>query len=123
MTDNQINALATIEEQQRTFKDGEPAYGLAEQLKDICKAEPVSAELIFTDLSVEAMSIRSLEKEIKKRADEKHKKNGGNAVCVTPKEADEIIRKFYALPNPDNQEKLYASPVIMGSISLDDFFK
>ena len=71
---------------------------VGEQLKDICRREPRSAELIARDLQVEAMSITEAEKKIKAFADG-HKT--GNFACVTPGEADNILREFYGLPEPE----------------------
>ena len=71
---------------------------VGEQLKDICRREPRSAELLAQDLKVEAMSITEAEKKIKAFADG-HKT--GNFACVTPGEADNILREFYGLPEPE----------------------
>ena len=68
---------------------------VAEQLMDICRAEPICAALLDQDLDVEAMSITEAEKKIKAYADA-HKT--GSFACVTPAEADRILREFYGLP-------------------------
>lgn len=68
---------------------------VGEQLKDICRHEPGSAELLAQDLEREAMSITEAEKPIRKWADG-HKT--GSFACVTPAEADRILREFYGLP-------------------------
>lgn len=67
---------------------------VGEQLKDICRMEPASAELICQNLQMEAMSITEAEKKIKDYADG-HKT--GNFSCVTPVESDRILREFYGL--------------------------
>ena len=91
-------AIRMLKEQQAKVPEGTAAWMAAEQLMDICRAEPYSAELIAQDLENKSMSITEAEKKIKARADEKHKKNGGWSVCVTPKEAEAILREFYGLP-------------------------
>lgn len=71
---------------------------VGQQLKDICREEPVSAELIAQDMENPAMGIVAAEKRIKAFADD-HKT--GNFFCVAPQEADKILRKFYGLPNAE----------------------
>ena len=87
-------AIRAIEEQQKKVKERSAPWMVGEQLKDICRREPASAELICQDLQVEAMSIVEAEKKIKAYAD-KHKT--GNFACVTPAEAEGILREFYGL--------------------------
>lgn len=88
---------------------------VGEQLKDILRAEPHLAELVAQDLTVEDMSLACCEKKIKAYADV-HKT--GSFACVTPHEAERIIREFYGLnmENPD-------APVLSsgGLIHLEDF--
>ena len=94
----QAEAIQAIEAQQAKAKPRSPQWMVGEQLKDICRREPRSAELIARDLQVEAMSITEAEKKIKAFADG-HKT--GNFACVTPGEADNILREFYGLPEPE----------------------
>ena len=94
----QAEAILALEAQQAKVKDRSPQWIVAEQLKDICRQEPQSAELVAQDLQVEAMSITEAEKKIKAFADG-HKT--GNFACVTPGEADNILREFYGLPEPE----------------------
>lgn len=91
-------ALRAIEAQQKEVKEGTAAWMVGEQLKDICRAEPASAELILQDLSVKEMSITEAEKKIKAWAD-KHRV--GNFACVTPMRAEEILREFYKVNWPE----------------------
>ena len=92
-----LEAIRMLREQQSQVKEGSPQWMVAEQLMDICRAEPESAELIAQDLGVEAMSITEAEKKLKAYADS-HKT--GNFSCITPAEADRILREFYGLPFP-----------------------
>lgn len=94
----QTDAIQAIEAQQAKVKPRSPQWMVGEQLKEICRREPKSAELIAQDLQVEAMGITEAEKKIKAYADG-HKT--GRFACVTPIEADRILREFYGLPKPD----------------------
>lgn len=95
MTEFQEKSIQTIQAQQEKVRERSPQWMVGEQLKDICRMEPRSAELIAQDLPVEAMSITEAEKKIKAFADA-HKT--GSFSCVTPAEADRILREFYGLP-------------------------
>lgn len=95
-------AIRKIEAQQKGI-EGTAPWMVGEQLKDICRREPDSAELITQDLENEGMSLVEAEKKIKAYADQ-HKK--GSFACVTPDVADGILRKFYGLRQPEaGQEK------------------
>lgn len=98
MAECQNEAIRAIEAQQAKVEPRSPQWMVGEQLKDICRMEPRSAELIAQDLENEAMSITAAEKKIKAFADG-HKT--GNFACVTPAEAENILREFYGLPRPD----------------------
>lgn len=99
MNEKLINEVIQKIDLQQKGKEGAAVYGVGEQLKDICRTTPGAAELVLNDLDVEEMSIDKCEKKIKERADELHKKKGVSSVCVTPAEADGIIRKFYGIPD------------------------
>ena len=95
MNDIQRQVIGKIEAQQKGIESTAP-WMVGEQLKEICRNEPGSAELLDKDLDVPSMSIKNAEKQIKAWAD-KQKRNG-NCVCVPPNTAEEILRKFYGLP-------------------------
>lgn len=88
-------AIRKLREQQSKVKERSAPWMVAEQLMDLCRAEPQCAEILVRDLEVEAMSITEAEKKIKAYADG-HKT--GNFACVTPGEAERILREFYGLP-------------------------
>lgn len=90
-------AIQMLLEQQSNVKERSAPWMVANQLMDICRREPASAELIAQDLENTSMSIVEAEKKIKAFAD-KHKI--GNFSCVTPTEAEDILREFYGLPKP-----------------------
>jgi hypothetical protein len=93
MTHFQEQAIALIETQQKGIENTAP-WVAGEQLKDIIRREPVSAELLAHDLTVAEMSLTSAEKKIKEWAD-KHKK--GSFSYVPPHVAEGILREFYGL--------------------------
>ena len=112
MTDR---AIELLEEQQRKVKERSAPWMVAEQLKDICRREPHSAEILAQDLENASMSITEAEKKIKAFADG-HKT--GSFACVTPGEADAILREFYGLGAPGGTAAESGSPKIL---NLADF--
>ena len=78
-------------------EEGTDVWMIGEQLLEIAEREPASAALIEKDLEVAEMSLPEAAKAMKAFADEKHRKIKGNCICVTPKEADGVLRKFYGL--------------------------
>lgn len=123
MNEKLINEVTLKISAQQKGKEGYAAYGVGEQLKDICRTTPGAAELVLHDLDVEEMSIDKCEKKIKERADELHKKKGGSSVCVTPAEADGIIRKFYGILDnaQDNIQGTDKAKIKPGIIDLESF--
>lgn len=109
-------AIQMLREQQNKVPERSAQWMVAEQLMDICRQEPVSAELIGQDLEKESMSIVEAEKKIKAFAD-KHKT--GNFACVTPVEAENILREFYGLPKPEDLEKPKGAVVL----NFEDFLR
>lgn len=89
-----LRAIELLNEQQRNVKERSAPWMVAEQLKDICRREPESAELLAKDLENPSMGIIQAEKKIKAFADA-HRTNG--FACVAPPEAEEILREFYGL--------------------------
>lgn len=112
-------ALRAIEAQQKEVKEFSAPWMVGEQLKDICRAEPTSAELILQDLSVKEMSITAAEKKIEAHAS-KHKV--GNCGCVTPMQAEKILREFYGLPERGGAAQTHtASKPVRKVLDLSDF--
>ncbi|MDY3690664.1 MAG: hypothetical protein SO072_01695 [Dysosmobacter sp.] len=109
-------AVKMLREQQSKVKERSAQWMVAEQLMDICRNEPASAELIAQDLENESMSIVEAEKKIKAFAD-KHKT--GNFACVIPAEAENILREFYGLPKPGEQERPRGAVVL----NFEDFLR
>lgn len=92
-----MTVFEKIEAQQKG-KEESAAWMVGEQLKEICRADPHCADIISADLDNKEMSIDAAERKIKAWADEKHKKDKGNCVCIPPNVADRILRDFYGLP-------------------------
>ena len=103
-------AIKELREQIRAQqgKEGTDVWMIGEQLLEIAEREPASAALIEKDLEVADLSLPEAAKAMKAFADEKHRKVKGNCICVTPKEADGVLRKFYGLPLRDEAQ---AEPV------------
>lgn len=111
-------AIMRLEEQQSAVKPRSAQWMVAEQLMDICRREPASAELIYQDLANDAMSITAAEKQIKTFAD-KHRT--GSFACVSPSEAEDILRKFYGLPSSTVEAETIPAGGLQ-PINLADFF-
>ncbi len=111
-------AMEAIAAQQQKVQERSAPWMVGEQLKDMLRREPALAELIAQDLTAGGMSLTAAEREIKKIAD--GHKTGGFA-CVTPAESEEIIRKYFGLPevgdaaSPPREQKGQV-------IDLADFF-
>lgn len=110
----QEEAVRAIEAQQAKVKCRSAVWMVGEQLKDICRREQRSAQLLVQDLGREAMSLIHAEKKIKAFAD-KHRT--GSFACVTPAEADRILREFYGLSAPEEA----APPPPRVPVDLADF--
>lgn len=107
-------AIELLREQQKKVPERSAPWMVAEQLMDICRHEPACAEILAQDLENESMSITEAEKKIKAFAD-KHKT--GSFSCVTPAEAENILREFYGLPKPGDAQAVGGGV----SLSLSDF--
>ena len=83
-------------EAQQKGKENTAPWMVGEQLKDICRTDPTCEQIVAEDLKQEGMGLEACEKQIKAWADKQKRK--GNCVCVIPSVAEDIIRKFYGLP-------------------------
>ena len=141
MENNKINtvyalkAVTLSEAQQAALNPYDPAFMVGEQLKEMCRRIPGAAELIAQDVEREGMRLVDAEGMIRKRADEVHAKGRGakgkadggkaamkpsggavsggrgDAVCISPREAEEILRKFYGIPEDARREARGDVPV------------
>lgn len=92
-----MTVFEKIEAKQKGLEEGDPVWMVGEQLKDICQ-DPECAAIVAQDLESEAMSLQNAERKLKEYADDLHKKQKGNSVCIPPNVADRILREFYGLP-------------------------
>lgn len=92
-----MSVFEKIEAQQKGIENS-AAWMVGEQLKDICRAEAHCAELVEKDIDNRGMGLADCERKIKELADAKHKGGRGGCVCISPAEAETVIRKFYGLP-------------------------
>ena len=90
-----MSAIEKIEAQQKKMGHGTPAWMVGEQLKDMIRMDERCEDLLNKDLDVKEMSLEKAAAKIKAFADG-HKT--GNFACVTPMQADKILREFYGLP-------------------------
>lgn len=86
-------ALAAIEAQQP--KERSTVWMVGEQLKDMCRHDEGAADIILTDLrNNPQMTLAAAEKKI---AEQAKKNKVGNSGCVSPAEAEDILREFFGL--------------------------
>ncbi len=117
-------AIAAIEEQQAKVKARSAPWMVGEQLKDMVRREPGIGELIAQDLTAGGMSLEKAEVRIKAFAD---KHQTGNFACVTPAEAEGVLREYFGLPKAE-EERIATAPAGprndegAGVIDLADFF-
>lgn len=117
-------AIAAIEEQQGRVKARSAPWMVGEQLKDMIRREPGIGELIAQDLTAGGMSLEKAEVKLKAFAD-KHRT--GNFACVTPAEAEDVLREYFGLPKAE-EERIATAPAGprndegAGVIDLADFF-
>lgn len=112
-------AVHKLREQQSQVEEYSAAWMVAEQLMEICRREPDSAALIAQDLDNPEMGIVQAEGQIKAYAD-RRKPKGAGCVCVSPAQAEEVLRHFYGLPGRDVPPKPIGQPAGLG-LSLSDF--
>lgn len=109
-------ALEVIKAQQAQEKGRTAPWMVGEQLTELLQHEPEAAELILQDLTTGGMSLRGAEQKIKAFADA-HKT--GNFACVTPAEAEKILREYFGLAERVAKEKPKPEGKV---IALEDFF-
>ncbi len=101
---------------------GTAVYMVGQQLKDICRnAGNEVYEIVLKDLDLKEMSLAECEKQIKAHADKIHKEKKGNCVCVSPAEAEDIIKKFYGIDGMLNSQTVEKVDTSNGFVNLADF--
>ena len=84
---------------QQKGHENAPRFMIGEQLLEIAGREPFSEELLERDLQIKEMTLEAAEKHFQEYADKNHK--NARPFCITPKTAEELLRKFYGLPAAD----------------------
>lgn len=120
-----MDIIAKIEAQQKG-KENTGVWMVGEQLKDICRGDPHCGEILAADLENPDMSLEKAEGQIKAKADELRKgMKNARCVCVPPNVAEDILRKFYGLPDAGGKSVVtHCTPsqaADQGIISLEDF--
>ncbi len=109
--------LENIIREQQKGKEALPEFTVGEQLLDMARRSPLTAELLEQDLVVPEMSLGAAAKQLQKYSDDNHKT--AKCFCITPNVAEKILRGFYHLPEEDA-----AQPAAGGSapiVNLADF--
>lgn len=104
-------ALDLIQNQMNKLDEYHPARMVGMQLQDILRSCPGAAAIVLQDMQGKGFSLADCEKKIKAKADEIHKKRGGN-VAIPPHMAEAIIREFYGITEfaPETVEKKPETP-------------
>ena len=107
-------ALEKLRAQQGQVERYSAPWMVAEQLMDLCRREPAHGELIAQDLDNPEMGIVMAAAQLQAYADAHHGK--AKTYCITPAQAEEILRQFYGLPDRGTEP---AAGVVL---DLADFF-
>ena len=101
-----LSKLKTEIEKMQKGHEGTDVFFCGEQLKDIVGNNAKQAEIVLKDFEA-GMDIKKCAAEIKKLADQKKKNIKDNCVVVSPKEAEEVIRKYYGLNEEAKKDSLF----------------
>lgn len=111
-----------IEAQQKGH-EGTTVFTVGEHLKQICRADPACEQIVAEDLQHKSMGIVECEKQIAALADEieKKAKNKGKSLRVGVDffAAEDVIRKFYGLPERATAEQAVPTGEQVAAAILD----
>lgn len=93
----EFEKLVEIISEQQKGHENEDIFGIGEQLKDMAEGDAKITELLINDLTTSGMKLVDAAKMFKQHADSI--KGNKNKVCITPKVADGLLRRFYGLPD------------------------
>ena len=113
-----MNKLEELIAQQQKGRETKPRFVIGEQLKEIAAREPKSAEILEKDLTLKEMSLEAAERTLQEYADKNH--GNAKAFCISPIQAEKILRKFYGLPERDKTEN-QPEPPKEGFIDLSSY--
>lgn len=114
-----MTVFEKIEAQQKG-KENSAAWMVGQQLKDICRGDPRCAELVLQDLDNPEQSLEKAAEQIKAYADKQPRVN--RCVVVPPNVAEDILRKFYGLPETSAAPRLTLFPQTDAAVSSVDLF-
>ena len=115
-----MNKAIELIEKQQSGKDNTPAFVIGLHLIDMMKQDGRIEAILEEDLKNPEMSLENCAKKLQAEADNIHKQTKRNPVCLTPLQAEKIIRKFYGLPDPEDIPQLAPAPEPSGIIDLED---
>ncbi len=117
-----MNKATELIQKQQSGKVNTPAFVIGLHLIDMMKQDGRIASILEEDLQNPEMSLEKCAQKLKDAADAKHRETKSNTICITPPEAEKIIRKFYGLPDPEErQEETEMAPAtIPDIIELED---
>lgn len=110
------NKLTEIILQQQEGHQNDPVFMIGEQLKEMAEGDDKVTELLIQDLQAANMKLSDAAKELQKYSDENRGK--AKCFCITPKVAEDILRKFYGLPE---RKEPRCSDNTAPTIDLTDF--
>lgn len=110
------NTLVEIISKQQAGHQNDPVFMIGEQLKEMAEGDEKVTELLIQDLQTDKMKLTDAAKELQKYSDEHRGK--ATCFCIPPKVAEEILRKFYGLPERGAEKKQTATAP---AIDLSDF--
>lgn len=91
-----MNVYEKIGELQAKLDPDSCSYEIGEQLKDICRRDPACETILLEDLQSPDMGLAAADKMLydwgKKQA------NGKGGCGISGRKAEELLRKFYGLP-------------------------
>ena len=100
-----MNKATELIRKQQSGKDNTPAFVIGLHLIDMMKQDGRIASILEEDLQNQDMSLEKCAQKLKEAADAKHRETKSSTICITPPEAEKIIRKFYGLPDPEEEPK------------------
>lgn len=113
----QNKAIELIKSQQSKFQEDDLEYGIAELMMDMCNTEPQAAELFIQDLEKVDMSIDKCARHLEDYA---RKNKRGNSYGMGDRAARRIIREFFGIPQPSEQQDTHSGNHARGNV-LDLF--
>lgn len=115
-----MNKAIELIEKQQSGKDNSPAFVIGLHLIDMMKQDGRIEAILEEDLKNPEMSLEHCAKKLQEAADQIHRETKKNTVCLTPMQAEKIIRKFYGLPDPGDVPQPAPAPELSGIIELED---